>query len=142
MTKVSIDRTANERMVAKIATMKVGRLLDFVLEHPDYLTDPYYQEFGDAIHERHRALGAEKPFVNLELKRTASDTPVPSHGGPAVAMTWTLLLNGVVIETDSKRYDWFDREKAGLRAPASMQKLLVELQAAVDGAGQKGNTNA
>lgn len=137
MTKVSIDRTANERMVAKIATMKVGRLLDFVLEHPDYLTDPYYQEFGDAIHERHRALAAEKPFVNLELKRTASDTPVPSHGGPAVAVTWELCLNGIVIKSSFDRYHWFDREKAGLRAPASMQKLLVDLQAAIDAGGQE-----
>ncbi|KAB2752344.1 hypothetical protein [Brucella anthropi] len=134
MSKVSNNPTANEKVCAKIAAMTVRELLDFVLFSPEYLTDPYYQEFSDAVYERRRALGAEKPLIILELKRTASDTPVPSHGGPAVSVTWELRLNGVVIQQSYDRYHWSDREKAGLKAPVSMQKLLVELQAAIDGA--------
>lgn len=132
MSKVSNNSTGNEKMRAEIAAMTVRGLLDFVLFSPEYLTDPYYQEFSDAVYERRRALGAEKPPINLELKRTASDTPVPSHGGPAVVVTWELCLNGIVIERSFDRYHWFHREKAGLKAPASMQKLLVDIQAAID----------
>lgn len=73
------------------------------------------------------------PSIKIELKRTASETPVPSHGGPAVAVTWELRLNDVVIQQSYDRYRWSDREKAGLKAPASMQKRLVDLQAAIDG---------
>lgn len=133
MSKVSNNPTANEKVCAKIAAMTVRELLDFVLFSPEYLTDPYYQEFSDAVYERRRALGAEKPLINLELNRTASEFPA-SHGGPAVSVTWELLLNGVVIQQSYDRYRWSDREKAGLKAPVSMQKLLVELQAAIDGA--------
>ncbi len=80
-----------------------------------------------------RAISGRHPSIKIELKRTASETPVPSHGGPAVSVTWELLLNGVVIQQSYDRYRWSDREKAGLKAPASMQKRLVDLQAAIEG---------
>jgi len=88
-----------------------------------------------------RAISGSHPTIKIELKRTASETPVPSHGGPAVAVTWELRLNGVVIQQSYDRYRWSDREKAGLKAPAGMQKRLLDLQAAIDGAssGREGD---
>lgn len=88
-----------------------------------------------------RAISGRHSSIKIELKRTASETPVPSHGGPAVAVTWELRLNGVVIQQSYDRYRWSDREKAGLKAPASMQKRLLDLQAAIDGAssGREGD---
>lgn len=44
---------------ARIATMSLRELLDYVLAHPEYLTDRYYKGFDTAIYARAAALEAE-----------------------------------------------------------------------------------
>lgn len=75
--------------------------------------------------------GARAPAVKLELIRTVSEAPVPSHGGPAAGVAWELRLNGVLIESSYNRYDWFDRDKKGLKPPATLTKLRDELSTAL-----------
>lgn len=86
----------------------------------------------EALETQIATAACQQPGIDLVLVRTASETPVPSHGGPAVSVTWELSLNGVVIESSRERYHWSERDKAGLKAPSQMQRLLVDLQAAID----------
>lgn len=46
----------NKEWIKKIRTMSPHELLEFVLTHPEYLTDGYYREFRDAIYARAKAL--------------------------------------------------------------------------------------
>lgn len=69
----------------------------------------------------------------LELLRAESDHPVPSHGGPAFAVTWSLTVNDVVIRQEYDRYPWvfnpIQRAKLGEKPPAAMRALYEELDA-------------
>lgn len=76
--------------------------------------------------------GAHTPAVKLELIRSVSETPVPSHGGPAAGVAWELRLNGVLIESSYDRYDWFDRDKKGLKPPSTLTRLRDELASALN----------
>lgn len=40
----------------KIYQMSKVQLLDYVIKHPEYLTDPCHQKIGDAIRNRHLKL--------------------------------------------------------------------------------------
>lgn len=69
----------------------------------------------------------------LEMIRTASEHPVPSHGGPSIAITWTLTVNDVIIRQEYDRYPWpfnpKQREEIGNKPPAAMRAIYEELKA-------------
>lgn len=44
--------TGDQKDYNRIAKMSVRQLLDYVLEHPYYLTDSYYRGFDTAIYKR------------------------------------------------------------------------------------------
>ncbi len=73
-----------------------------------------------------------EPF-KLELLRAQSDHPVPSHGGPSIAVTWTLTINDVIVRQEYERYPWtYSPEKQallGAKPPPSMRLLYEELEA-------------
>lgn len=48
--------TANEEYVAEIACMDEFELLGEILLSPEYLTDDYYKEFGQALTARGKEL--------------------------------------------------------------------------------------
>lgn len=76
--------------------------------------------------------GTHTPAINLELIRIVSENPVPSHGGPAAGVAWELRLNGVLIESSYDRYDWFDRDKKGLKPPSTLTRIRDELANALN----------
>lgn len=73
--------------------------------------------------------------MKVELIRTAGDTPSPSHGGPALSVTWTLSINNVVIHRESARYLWAytqtERDTLGAKPPLSMASIRDALLATV-----------
>lgn len=46
----------NKEYVKKILLMNECELLDEIIANPEYLTDSYYKEFGDAIMKRYAQL--------------------------------------------------------------------------------------
>lgn len=85
----------------------------------------------DKLEERDFALadfGARAPAVKLELIRTVSDTPLTSHGGLVATITWELILNDVLIRSDSGRVRWGDREKAEIEPPSELRELRDSLK--------------
>ena len=48
--------TFDEAFIEKIYTMNKSELLELIIEHPEYLCDGYYREFGVAITQRHKEL--------------------------------------------------------------------------------------
>ncbi|MCY1356465.1 hypothetical protein D9M68_761820 [compost metagenome] len=46
----------NEQYIKRIAQMTESELLDEVMTSPEYITDSYFREFGDAIQSRHDEL--------------------------------------------------------------------------------------
>lgn len=51
-----VQETGNALLITTIKAMSESALLDFVLEHPDYFTDPYYIDLAEAVHARHAML--------------------------------------------------------------------------------------
>lgn len=47
----------------RIPLMTESELLDYVIEDPTVLTDPYYREYGDAVRKRHKDLRDPKACV-------------------------------------------------------------------------------
>jgi len=47
---------SDEAEYERISKMSESELLDYVIEHPEYLTDPYYRGYDTAIYARHDAL--------------------------------------------------------------------------------------
>ena len=74
--------------------------------------------------------------MRLTLIGIPSSEPVPSHGGPALSINWTLRLNGVEIATDSTRQRWVHdpkkrQELADSRyAPPELRRLEARLREA------------
>jgi hypothetical protein len=56
-----VTLTGNDALCLHISQLSESDLLDFVLAHPDYLSDSYYAAFADAITARHAALVALRP---------------------------------------------------------------------------------
>jgi len=54
--EAQVTLTGNDRTCLDISQMSEGALLDFVMENTEYLSDPYYKVFGDAINARYTAL--------------------------------------------------------------------------------------
>lgn len=46
----------NEAEVKRIMQMNAHDLLYFVITNPEYLTDPYYRVFGNAVRARYEEL--------------------------------------------------------------------------------------
>lgn len=51
-----VTLTGNDQTCLDISTMNEAKLLDFIMENPDYLCDHYYQIFGAAISDRYTQL--------------------------------------------------------------------------------------
>lgn len=47
---------SNKTVVKRIMGYDKDSLFDFVMSNPEYLTDSYYREFGDAIRHRYKQL--------------------------------------------------------------------------------------
>lgn len=81
--------------------------------------------------------------VKVELNRREGLEPVPSHGGPALSVTWELSVNGVVISRENDRYRWdcdpAKRAKTGAEPPSGMKSLFDELVGTIS---QKGVDHA
>lgn len=73
--------------------------------------------------------GPTMPVVTLT--RTQGEYPVASHGGPALSVTWTLAINGVVIDRDNDRYHWSimpgGNERLGAEPPKHLANKRDEL---------------
>lgn len=93
------------------------------------------EPLGPLLKRAIRALSAQKPAANITLVREQSDHPVPSHGGGAVSVSWTLSINGVVIDRDVDRYLWSTtpggNEKHGAEPPRGMAAKRDQLIAAL-----------
>lgn len=74
--------------------------------------------------------------MKIELNRREGAEPVPSHGGPALSVTWELKINGVVIDSCSDRYKWdTDPDKravAGITPPRDVNDLYERLCATLE----------
>jgi len=74
----------------------------------------------------------------LTLIGIASDEPVPSHGGPAVSIVWTLNLNKVELAKYSTHERWvYDKQKRQdltnpRRAPWELRDLEKRLKEALN----------
>jgi len=76
-----------------------------------------------------------KPRASVRLVSEQSPEPVPSHGGDAVGTSWTLSVEGVVIDQSYDRRRWCaDRAKYAKieYAPRNMVDLFNRLCAAFD----------
>jgi hypothetical protein len=51
-----VQKTGNELEADKIMLLDAWGLLEYVLANPDFLTDPYYRCFGDAVDARYKQL--------------------------------------------------------------------------------------
>jgi hypothetical protein len=54
------EKTGSDLECERISKMSESELLDYVLEHPDYVYDNYYSAFRSAIHKRHDELVAAR----------------------------------------------------------------------------------
>lgn len=68
--------TPNEEECLRIKAMTESELLDYVMDHPEYLSDPYYYDFGRAMTERHEQLRM-RPILDLPaaVERVANMRP-------------------------------------------------------------------
>jgi hypothetical protein len=57
--KKPVEKTGDELEYERISQLTTRQLLDYVLEHPSYLTDSYYRGFDSAIYSRAGALLSE-----------------------------------------------------------------------------------
>jgi hypothetical protein len=57
-----VQKTGNDIEREKIMALDAWGLLEYVLANPDYLTDPYYRYFGDAVDARYKQLISEQPL--------------------------------------------------------------------------------
>lgn len=80
-------------------------------------------------------LTVQKPRADFELVRIQSESPVPSHGGPALGVSWELKLNGVVLDSEYNRYYWKtnprENEKQGSNPPDSLVWQMNKLKEAL-----------
>lgn len=71
------------------------------------------------------------PCPSFELVRTESEQPVPSHGGDAVGVTWTLSVNGTPLLSEYDRYRWDTkparRALLGAQPPSSLKAIHDKL---------------
>jgi hypothetical protein len=56
----------HEQFVARLATMDAWQLLYLVFDNPEYLTDPRYRAFRQAIIDRHQQHAVHARLVDKE----------------------------------------------------------------------------
>jgi hypothetical protein len=69
--------------------------------------------------------------LKVDLVRTEGQYPVPSHGGPAMMVTWSLKINEVTVIVENDRYPWKcdprERAKCGDKPPGMMKETYDRL---------------
>lgn len=68
--------TGNEMEVKFIMGLGVFSLLEYIRNHPEYLSDPYYEIFLDAIDARIEQLSSqvtELPVGNVKMPTTSDE---------------------------------------------------------------------
>lgn len=67
------------------------------------------------------------PKLHVKINRTESSSPVPSHGGPARSVTWTLVANGITFATVSHRFQWLYDGEHRYKTPGELEQTKSKL---------------